>query len=532
MKRILTLFVAVLLAVSLGIGTVGATEHTDTRTADIQIEQPHYVEGDVTETTDNGTTVYEATGPVLDIYPQAFDPEDVVDYGVEPEGVTLTAAPGGYELQADQEGTVELYWVVEEQTTSGNQTTSERVRYEAVIRVNTQYDEPVVMSQTEVDSLKEDANRWEELNSTVQSQMENSWVLSMGSSLPFLPESTTAMDYIQAGLDKQQAIHNPGAAFGAGLTLLIFGLFSIAGVSISAGLLTLHAKIVGYLKGKLNLHELTEDAEGEAAKRLEAGEIKYNKISFQNDSFDDVYLPHIADGMRSLGETPLEASTNLDSNALMPSVCAAFEAQAMGLDDYFGVVPEDDLAADGGEKDDSTDLETEEKLSMLRERDAKLEIVPEDDVPDGATTVDLTEADRDWLDVLPVNEDPMHGYDPVEAEIDRSSIEVGAVSWDLESIIEQIRLDMRHFENKRVAGGYLRDFLEDVVEHPITDPEGRPRTCRMVLETLLRDAQVLNDRYNVPKEYQIEVIQAAIADDDPLADGLKTVEDIEQGKYA
>lgn len=530
-------FIAVLVVsvLAAGVGTPVAAQ--ETRDADLEVLQPSYIESDVQVRQQSGATVHEAKGEQLRLYPQAFDDSDVVDTGVEPASAQFTQSRvgDGWTLTVSETGTYDVYWIVEREIADGNETRTERARYEASVRVTGGLDVTTI-ERGELEEMRHDADAWRELNATAQHQISESWIVTL------TPGRPSATEWLHSSMAKQQIPHNPGAVFGGGITMFFIGLFTFGGALVASVFLGWHAKAITWLQQRLNVFESVEQEEGELNKRFEQRERDRATESLQNAQFSDVYLPHIADAMRSLGDTPLEADCNLYANGILPSVGAAYKARAMGQDGYVGVLPDpdsnpDDVLPDGGETPDEGDaapgeLTTDDVLGMARARDVRVDVQPTENVPEDAVTLDLTAAERDWLDVLPVDSATMLEYDIASADIDRDQIQIDGVDWNVEDIIARVQLEARHFDSAAEAATYFVDFLEDVRDHPVTDSDGQPRTCRMVLETLLRDSQLLDDQFDISKQFAIDMIQSAIEADDPVADGIDTVADIDEGKYA
>jgi len=535
------------------VAPVSAQESASTESADLDIVQPHYIDSSVDRSTDNGIAVYEASGQRLRLHPTNFDERNVIDTGISPASnasFSQANAGTGYILEPEQTGTYELYWVVERPASGPNASAgdTERVRYEATISVDGNLG-VVAVPESRYNEQQEQAEKWGTLNSSVQTMIDNSWIVS---TLP--GDRPTAEAFIESALRKQRLVHNPAAAFGEGLTLLIFGIFSLGGGLLFLGALGWHAKAVAWLRRRLNIYESVEDAEGDVARKMEAQNIADAKRARQNQRFSDVYQPHIADAMAELGETPYEADINLAAS-MLPSEAVAQKARAMGASGYVAVVPEaivdlltgddgaddegdgaSDVATDGGT--DATEaaaadinIDTGTLLDHLEATDERLAIQPADVVDDDAVTVDLTEADRDWISVLPVNDEVLLEFDLAGAEYDRLDADGDLPDWDLEDIIERTHLEMRHFDSPAEAAEHLLAFVEDTCQHQVTDPDGRPRTTRTVLETVLRDSQILEDRFNLSRQHVIDWLEAAIRADDPVAEGLDHAADVEDGKY-
>jgi len=523
----------------------------DARQAGLTVEQPHYVDGSVDRQTENGTVVYEASGQVLRLYPTSFGVEDVVAIRTQPDvAIERTASGTGWLLRPDQDGSYTITWEVDETVATDNGTTTERRTYQAIIR-SSQVEGVTVVDADEYQSARSDARKWRKINSTAADEAEKSLIWAL---LPGEPDSEA---WIRSGLDKQLLVHNPFTAFSDGLTLLVFGLFSLAGALFLAILLGWHASAVRYLSRRLNIFESIEAEEGSVATRLERQHIEDKQQSLQNEKHSNIYLPHEADAMREVGETPLEADVNIWADTVLPSASVALKARAMGKSGYVGVVPEEVALPDGGDGSDGhaddrdggahddaehrdadasnqgdADRRTAALVAAVREAGARLRIERREDVSPDATTVDLTAADRDWHDVLPVDEDSMLEFDPAGVDVDRPAMSVADCDWTVEDLVVRSGLEMDHFESAAAAGRHLRDFLAWAREHPATDASGAPRPERYALETWLRNAQLLDDRFGIPKQHAIDVLEAAIQDDDPVAEGREMIDAKELGEYA
>lgn len=504
-------------------GTATAsTSLNETRDADLSIEQPHYVTGAVGETIENETQIYEVEGTPLRLYPENFDADDVVGVTVTPEDATIHEGDRGeFVLEPEETGTYTVIFEVEELVSTGNETATQRTAYRADIRVTGGLDTAVV-SQDRLDALEEDAEAWQDINATANQQAENSLWYSI------LPGQPSGPEWIDSALDKQQLVHNPGAVFGRGLMTVFIGLVSFGGMLLLALWFGWVAKVIAYFRKKLNLHETIEDEEGELAQRFERQAIRDSQESLQNLRFTEFFLPHEADAMRELGETPYEADAELVGNSALGWVGVVFKARAMARDGYLGVVPEEIASAD--DADESRD--TEALLSLLRASGERLSIQPAKSVDDETLTVDLSEADQNWLDVLPVNDAVMLEYDPVEADIDTSDIVVDDIEWTPEALVAQLNFEREHFKSDVEAAQYVRQFTEVVREHSATDADGRPDEVQYTLETFLRNSQLMDDRFGQPRQYLIDVLETAIANDDPVQDGKDLIDDKESGLYA
>jgi len=502
------------------------------REAGLTVEQPHYVDSGVNKQSTNGTLIYKVSGAAIRLYSDSFGMDEVVAVRSQPD-VTLeqTQSGTGWLMQPDADGSYTLTWEVDETVPTANGTTTERRSYQATIQVSG-VEGVAVVNQQEYQNAQKAAQKWRDINATAAEQASNSWIYAL---LPGEPDTEA---WIDSALDKQRLVHNPASAFGSGLTLLAFAIFSLGGALAIAIALGAHAKIVMSLSRQLNIFESIEDEEGETVKRMEREHAREKQQAVQNQKHSEVFLPHESDAMREVGETPLEADVNLWADTLLPSAAVAFKARAMGADGYVGVVPEDVPLTDGRGPDADGDGDEPPLLDAGRDAGARLEIVPKedladrDDAPAEARRVDLTAADREWLDVLPVNDDAMLEFDPADVDVDREGMAVADVQWTVKDLVVESGLEMRHFDSAAEAGRLLRQFLEWIVERDITDADGRPREARYIAETWLRNAQIMDDKFNIPKQHLIDILEAAIQDDDPVAEGREMIHDKELGKYA
>lgn len=142
-----------------------STAAPPTRNAELDIQQPHYVEEPVRVQTTDDTTVYAVQGPVQRIVPVNFDPDDVVGVTVKQEN---TSADIRFDERREQwtldtngqSGTYTVIWRVEESVASSNASATQTVRYEAQIRVSTS--SLVHVSEDKYKTAQEDAKKWQE----------------------------------------------------------------------------------------------------------------------------------------------------------------------------------------------------------------------------------------------------------------------------------------------------------------------------------------------------------------------------------
>lgn len=175
--RTVVALVAVLLVGGLLAAGLGAAEvATDEQQADLHIEQPAYVDGEVeVESTGNGT-IYHVEGGEQRIRLLNADHGDVVSVGVADGSgdIEYDEERDLFEFETTDEGTTEVFFVVEETVNrtveEGNVTVTreetEQTRYSAILRVENV--EWVHRTVDEEEELQEDASNWQEVRTEVQ----------------------------------------------------------------------------------------------------------------------------------------------------------------------------------------------------------------------------------------------------------------------------------------------------------------------------------------------------------------------------
>lgn len=521
-------------APTIAAGAVGASAATiSDRQAQLHVEQPHYVDGDVQASSANGTRVYHAKGESLEIHPQNFDAQRVVDYGIESGGgsaqLNYDATTGEFSLSASATGSYEVFWIVSERVaveqtnasgnTSENATTTttetRQVRYSAIIRV-----EGAVgmdhLASGDLEKTRADAQKWEEFNATTSDLRGRSMWVSLG-----LQEPMTSEGLIQSMIGAWLLVNDPIAALTGDSSILIVLFLSLTGVAFLGALAAYHTGVIAWLYRRLNIHETTEAAEGELSARLAALDDEERRRRLAKRDFCDVFGDdHIADAFRDLGANPLEALENWLSR-VRQRFAVHDRLQAMDQDGYVAVVDESTVT-DGGDEDGETvptsaRVVHEDALADDHEQDVRSLDVAVDD--------DLLEA-LDWADPT------IREFDYINADFDRSRCTTPIEEFDLERLLELADLDMRNFSDEAAAGEYLRDLLEDIREHPICDDQGQVNTLRYGLEQFLRSACLLEDRYELPIDYYVDLVDRAVDEHDTRGEALDTLQDVQEGKYA
>lgn len=521
-QRIRTLSIVGLLVVTLGVAPMLSAGQVETRAADLALEQPAYIQGGVTTTSANGTGLYKVSGSPIEIVPTNLGNGTVVGYGVSSGSGELAYDKrfDSYELQPEATGTYTVYWIVETPVavTQGNSTEVEtrQYRYEANIRVTGGLD----MTHQPAGALagvREDAQKWQEFNQTIQPLGQRGMLVQLG-----LADPPSTAQLIQGMINAWILAHDPlGALAGTFGTIHILLITSLGGalfVIIYGGY---HSLVVAFLYRKLNIHNRNEAAEGELAARLQELDERDRVRIMDNLDHSEIYQDeHVAQGMADIGDTPRESLLAYRGKTSERAITAN-RLQAMGLaegEDWVGIIQR--TLADGGEPEG--DIQA-------------AQVKPAADVGPDAETVALAEVDPDgeFMDALDWAAEPIREFDYANAEFDRDALATPVEPFeDLTTMLETLEMDRRHFSDEAAAAEYFRELLQEVRDHGYCDAEGRPDTLRHFLNEHLHSMRVLRDRYDIPLEYDIDLVERAILDHDTRERARETLSNVREGKYA
>lgn len=521
--------VLVLVAAPFGAATALAQDNTtDTRTADLVIEQPDYVDGDVNRVTDNGTRVYTAEGERLLLTPTNVDRDQIIDYGMDTDAGSFSKDSdlGLWTLDPEGEkGTFDLYWVVNEQRTDGNATTTEQVRYEASVRVDGSAG-GTYLTADEHTTLQERADLGDKVESIV-SDLQGRW-------LPFFDASGDPADVLESMGTLAATVGNPLNIFSEGyIGFHTFVVISIGGMLAALQYLGAFAWVVRKLRREKHEFEVTESHEGEIAERqLEVDEQERLQRLANMDWFDIFEDDHIARAFRDhLGETVLDGWVRLNS-LILPRNLVRDRVKAMGQAGYVAVATLDRPPIDGDDEDDETPEPTVEAVDLVRERDLDRDALGKTEVvvalPDPGTDAvcDL----ETIVDELDWGGDELASFDFDDAALNAAQLDTTIETLDLERLVEQLNVQMDHFDDEEQYGEYLHEFLTHVREHPFTDDDGTPDSMRYVFNNWLQAAQLLEDRYGFPlAEYQVNAFGAAVDNYDRSARAAAYSEEVQTG---
>ena len=518
--------VAILVVASaLAAGGIGLTDaQVAEQRADLAVQQPDYVDGEVRTQRTDDRTVYIAQAGDLTIAPQNFGNGTVVDFGVETDAGQLTynEAFDTYEFSAEGEtGSFELYWSVEEtrQVTENNTTLTEtvRTRYTAVIRVESIPDVQHI-SNAEYEQTQEDAANW----SAFQGELEG--IFGQG---------------VDTELRTQEAVnllllrHEPLSALSGGFSstlLLLVGVGGPGGLLVGLLWLAWHLWTRRDDIRYRNKQESLKPAKEGLDDMLATLQDEERRRELQNLDWNDI-IPddRVARAMREIfGETVFDGVVRLQE-LLLPEKLVRDRLRVMGANDYVGVYTR--AVTDGGDGDDEVGeivLESADVIQRGTDHDHE-------------ETLDLQSASGDIFDAyvaaLDWDDPDLRAFDLAGADLptlDGEDVRGSAVEMegmDLEELMTELDVQGRDFDTPDVWGEYLLEFVESVRASPYCDEHGRPDTTRYVLNNWLQVSQTLRDRHDFPlMEFTGDAIERALLDIDPVAEAEETVRSIERGE--
>jgi hypothetical protein len=499
--------IAVLVVVTLlsgALAPMAVTAAPETQTAQLAIDQPSFVEGSVTQQREDGQVIYSVQHGTVELKPQNFDADSVVGFGAE-EGGSLT-----YDEEMDQfrfdvadgeTGTFTLYWEVRGAPT-GNATngSGEAVRrHEAVVDVesNGEYQH---LAAGSLERIREDADIGQRFREAA---------------VDIFGEDVVIEDQLQASINFMKLRNNPLRALAGGYTstwmLLILGgaganlvLVTILGFALfqQRHNIALVNRYVARGRDETEVREQLRDLDLKEKIRV------LSRVDFQDIWPDD----RVARAYRRLAETPFRAIQRLRS-VRDPANLLSYRLQAMGQCGYVGAV---DCKSDG-----TTDYET-------------ARVLPEDEYPDDADTVEkeeLSNPDDKFVEALLGTGDPeVVNFDLPGADFDPDAISVTAELKSVDEFLEEMELRRDDFENPEEFGEYLRQMLEFVRQHEITDPNGEMDEIDYILTVWVDEADLMGDRYGLPQiGFEAEAITADLEQRDAVEQASNAVERLQSG---
>jgi hypothetical protein len=522
------LFVAVLLvALALGPAATASAAAATSHSADLAVRQPAYVDGDVKTVSTNETTVYRVAGERIELAPQNFDASNVVDFGVATDGGNATLSYDrefeSFTFAADETGTYDLYWLVERPVSVANESDNgthielrER-RYTAAVRVTGQT-AMVHRPSGWAAEYEEDAERWQEYNSSVVQPLRDRTANSLFGTLGLSSKPSTEK-VLQDMATAYLTFEAPLSMLSGNFTQIVM----LVGMTLGGWLFVATVIIpllvaLGYAYLKLNRHETREAQEGTLMQRVADLDLREAKRKLANWSFNDVTDDdYYAEAMRDEGRNPLQAIPNRETKLSGQKVFHAI-TQAMAQCGYVAVVDE---RAPGEDDDDG--------------RIVDAHVAREDAVDDDAEVVSLEvdTPDADLLQALDPEQDEIYEFDLLNADFDRADVNhtpLGA--YDLNDLVETTQMDLRRFGDVETAAHYHLKFLRDVMEHPITNDRGSVDSLRYWVEQNYDTARLIDDRFPIPMTYRARLWEAVIDKYDAAAEAEEALQSVQEGANA
>ncbi len=166
MKRILLAALLIAIAAVAFAPGAAALDYGDEH-ADLEIEQPPWIDDDVDSDRSANRTLYEVRGDRYEIELQGVDESEVTNYGVASGDADIQQHADQWVVEPGGEGTIALYWDVAETVEDGNSTTTTETRYTASLAASDL--EWSHLSEDELEDLENDADNWSAVESEASS---------------------------------------------------------------------------------------------------------------------------------------------------------------------------------------------------------------------------------------------------------------------------------------------------------------------------------------------------------------------------
>lgn len=504
MRRVATALLAALLVATLVAGAGGAAAaDADEARANLTIEQPPYIDTDVTSDPAGETIVYEVRGPEHRLHLENAAFANVTDAGVldGPGVIERDAEREAFVLDADgKDATARLYFDVE----ANNATT----RYVADVRVSdAQWTHlPSDEYQDEQDELATWASIKREAESVAPGQD---------------PVKT-----IEDGLDYVTFFGSPLSSLFADMQgTLVMLFFTPGGLIIGGGLLVVVVVMLARAYRYRNRMQKQLAQYEEIQREIDEAWLKKARTILQQCDLNELFPDHIARALRDYfgrnnwlafkGYALLRSSESVKGTLL----------QAMGQKGYIGRLEytEDGRLVDArvveGEIDDE---DGGEKIPIADGGDG------DDDEGDGYyEKVDLTalahddDRDRRVIDMIPwddVDEDVLdEDVDPSEVHF---PIDPTGVSDD--DLVDALNPEFPgDFEDREQMAEVLGELIQFVTTHPYTDAEGHVRRDMDLLSFLMEMDSILHDDADFPVAYLYQKELLYIAENIDKGDQLR-----------
>jgi|GEM_PF-6018051 len=455
----------------------GVSAQAGAARADLDVEQPHYVESSVEEDAGGNTTTYLVRGTHQELRPLNFDVANVSDFGVEQAGASLTydATTGEYVFDSGgQSGTYTVYWQVavsQPVQGSANETVLRTQRYEAQIQVRTSAYAHI--EQSRLDQLQEDSQNWTEVVSAFD---------AVGPDKPIEEE-------LQDAIDAYAFLSNPFRALTGDFTAAVIVLTMTNGGRILLGLLVLLplVAVAGKLLERRRLKQRLPDVHELDVEKLKRMRDKRKKRLVEVTPHDLPLDPRTADKLQEAwGENLWLIADKL--HRLLPDVVTKrIFAQAMAHQGYVATYARDD---GGG----LVDVEIVHRDELDDEPLAGRTYDPLEPVSDDDSRFSHDEAvfealSWDQIDHRALTEDvPLSAID---APIKPSDV--------TDDLLAQTDVDVpEDFESREAFADALGEVCRYAVGHEYTTEDGHIKPERSALNLLSLLVTVTHERYDEP----------------------------------
>ncbi|MCL9818336.1 hypothetical protein [Natronocalculus amylovorans] len=514
---IAALVVAVMLSISVfasGIAIADETNNTtaiETEGAILTASHLSYIDEEVTRQQEDDRPLYIAADDQLRLVPQNFAMDNVERYGVETDAGTLTVNDdfGYFEFDGQgNTGTFEIWFEVDEEVEQGNETVTDRVRYEAIVRIDeaTEYEHHPAGT---LDQQREDAANWSAFVSNVEriagsdADMDEQTDLAIAL-LEFRSNPLAALTGDFAGVIILLTM-TPGGWF----TLLLFAM--IFAVSTYG------------MRKRLNLFESTSSERVQLDEQLSELELKNKKQALENMDWQDI--PGMDDRTArafrdSMGVNPLEGITRLLA-VVRPNALVRDRLLAMSQSGYVALVERTDARTDGG-SDSVGSIEAVELVHADRVLDTEKREVD-----------DLEDPSEELIAALDWNDPELQSFDLPNASIDTSEMRTELSAVNFEDLMQEVQASRFDFEDEAVYGQYIAEFVKSVREHNFTDQHGRVDETRYVMNQFLHLSNVTDDIFEFPVlDFVGDAVERELIDHNPVEETERYVKDVEDGRYS
>lgn len=515
----LALLLLVSTVATAGLVPTAAAQQTDltTRSADLDVRQESYVEGDVSRQASNGSPVYVAGGERIWLKPRNFETNSVVQFGVEREGADMSydQALDAYTFTSNgAEATFDVYWIVVEPVTSTNASTNQtttatrRIRYEATIRVDRQADLDH-LAAGEIGAIRSDAANWSEVEDRIEDLQRQDlllWQVLRGGDPP---DKETILEGAFAAY---VTTRDPFRLLTGGLRVVIITLvLTVGGLAYLALREGYGAVAFWRMKRALNIYKSTEAAEGEVSDRVLELERVEKERALQNVDWQALgFSDHEAEAYRQIGDTARQGFENLLSE-IPPFVWFRDRLRAMHHCAYRAVVDYDDDTI----------------------KNAELVDLDEIGAPEEDETVALDDVDDELL--VELTDDPLAwSFNPVLADYDPKDVfDVDPPTLSLDGFATELSRQVEAFDSPEQLAQGLHEHVRAVAASEYCDSEGRPRVDRRAINSWLRASQLLGESMNIPSaRVAAQHLERVLIDHDPAREAEQLAEEIEGGRYA